>query len=472
MRRSGSAELQNFEADVLILGGGINGAGVVRDLALRARSSSTPLRILLVEQNHFAGGTSGKNSHLIHGGLRYLKNFEIHLVRQALRERATLLSLAPHLVEPLPMLIPFYSLKDRLFYSSGIALYSRLAGKRKIGTVRYLSAKQTGEIEPALDRRGLRGGAIYYDCRVDSARFVLENLQDAYSNGALLANYMRAESYKKNADGWWSVELLDRSSGERFAIRARKMVDTMGPWSGDTEKLRLVRGSHIVIPRLNASDNAIAFFGKDGRIVFMIPWGSPKLRSVTLVGTTDVDHLAGPNHVAISQDEIAYLRNVVKRLYPDADSTPISVFSSLRPLVRDDSDSATSTSREHRIWNSDDGMLHVSGGKYTAYRLMSEEAADLIMREIAPPLEGLHLTALTPLAAPARPDDAGMIRFAVEQEMAQSLRDLLYISTYWGYERTWTRNSLRPYAAVMAERLGWSAAKLEREIDSMDVSEC
>ena len=442
----------------------------MRDLALRARSSSTPLRILLVDQNHFASGASGKNSHLIHGGLRYLKHFELHLVRESLRERATLLSLAPHLVEPLPLLIPFFSYTDRLIYSAGIALYSLLAGKRKIGSVRHLSARQASVIEPALDRHGLRGGAIYYDCRVDSARFVLENLQDAYSNGARLANYMRAESYKKRADGWWQVELLDRMNGERFAIRAHKIVDTMGAWSGETDNLRLVRGSHIVIPRLNASENAVAFFGQDGRIVFMIPWGAGQ--RVTLVGTTDIDHQAGPDHVTISREEIAYLQHVVKRLFPDADSKPIAAFSSLRPLVRDSSDSATNTSREHRIWNSGDGILHVSGGKYTTYRLMSEEATDLVAREIAPPLERLHMTALTPLAAPVRPDDSAMIRFAVEEEMAQTLRDLLYVSTYWGYERSWTRNSLRPYAAVMAERLGWSAAKIEQEIESVDIMEC
>ncbi len=472
MRRSGSEELRGTEVDALILGGGINGAGVVRDLALRARSSSTPLRILLVEQNHFASGTSGKNSHLIHGGLRYLKYFQFHLVREALRERATLLSLAPHLVEPLPLLIPFYSYFDRLFYSAGIAMYSMLAGKHKIGNVEYLSPGQTAAIEPAMERSGLRGGAIYYDCLVNSARFVLENLQDAYSNGTRLANYMRAESYSKTADGWWQVELLDRLNGARFAIRARKIVDTMGAWSGETEKLRLVRGSHIVVPRLNRSENAVAFFGGDGRIVFMIPWGGVAGHEVTLVGTTDVDHQEGPDRVAISRDEIAYLQGVVKRIFPDAEAKPISTFSSLRPLLRDKSDSATSTSREHRIWNSADGVLHVSGGKYTTYRVMSEEAVDLLAREIAPPLDGFHLTALTPLVAPKRPDDSTMIRFAVEQEMAQSLRDLLYVSTHWGYERSWTQNALRPYATVMGERLGWSAEKLEREIQSVEISEC
>ena len=472
MRRSGSEELRGIEVDALILGGGINGAGVARDLALRARSSSTALDILLVEQNHFASGTSGKNSHLIHGGLRYLKYFEFHLVREALRERATLLSLAPHLVEPLPLLIPFYSYLDRLFYSAGIAMYSWMAGKNKIGNVSYLSAGQTSKIEPSIARRGLRGGAIYYDCRVNSARFVLENLQDGYANGARLANYMQAESYSKTADGWWKVELLDRLNGERFSVRARKLVDTMGAWGGEKDTLRLVRGSHLIVPRVNQSDNAVAFFGEDGRIVFMIPWGDAAGRKVTLVGTTEVDHQEGPDRVAISTEETGYLQGVIKRIFPDADGRPISTFSSLRPLLRDDSTSATSTSREHRIWNSGDGVLHISGGKYTTYRVMSEEAVDLLAREIAPPLEGLHMTALTPLVAPKRPDDSTMIRFAVEEEMAQSLKDLLYVSTYWGYERRWTRNALRPFATVMGERLGWSASKLEQEIASVEVADC
>jgi glycerol-3-phosphate dehydrogenase len=468
MRRSGSEELRGTEVDVLILGGGINGAGVARDLALRARSSSTALRILLVEQNHFASGTSGKNSQLIHGGLRYLKYFEFHLVREALRERATLLSLAPHLVEPLPLLIPFYNYFDRLLYSAGIALYSLLAGKHKVGKVEYLSAGQTSAIEPSMELRNLRGGAVYYDCLVNSARFVLENLQDAYANGARLANYMRAESCAKTADGWWQVELHDRLNGMRFAIRARKIVDTLGAWSDEAEELRLVRGSHIVIPRPNQSDRAIAFFGEDGRIVFMIPWGN----NVALVGTTEVDHKEGPDRVEISAEEAAYLQGVVRRVFPEADTTLISSFSALRPLLRDDSASASSTSREHRIWASPNGVVHVCGGKYTTYRIMSEQAVDLLTHEIAPSLEGLHLTALTPLAAPKRPDDSTMIRFAVEQEMAQTLRDLLYVSTYWGYEKSWTPNALRPFAAVMGERLGWSAAKVEREIASVESAGC
>jgi len=475
MKRSGSRELRGAEFDVLILGGGINGAGVARDLALRTHSSSTPMRILLVEQNHFASGTSGKNSHLIHGGLRYLKNFEFHLVREALQERATLLTLAPHLVEPLRLLIPFYSYFDRLFYSAGIALYSLLAGKHKVGSIAFLSPKKTAEMEPAIERKGLRGGAVYYDCRVDSARFVLENLQDAYGNGAVLANYMHAEAFTKLPDGWWDVVLLDRLSNERVTVRARKIVDTMGAWSGEKDSLRLVRGSHIVIKRDDTNchdeDSSIAFFGEDGRIVFLIPWGGAG-RKVTMVGTTDVDHSAGPDHVAISDEEIAYLRNVVDRLFPKTDSKPVSAFSSLRPLVRDEAVSATKTSREHRIWNSEDGVLHVTGGKYTTYRVMSERAVDLIAHELVPPLEGLHLTALTPLVAPKRPDDSTMIRFAVEQEMAQTLRDVMFVSTYWGYERRWSRNDLRPFATVVGERLGWSPETVEQELDTIEVAEC
>jgi len=486
--------LRRESFDVLVLGGGINGAGIARDLALRG------LKVALVEQRHFASGTSGKNSQLIHGGLRYLKFLQFHLVRESLRERATLLGLAPHLVSPQPFLMPMYGWLSRMFYGTGLWMYDLLAGKRNIGRHRVLSAAEVGAIEPGLARQGLTHGAIFYDCQIHSARFVLENIWDASRHGAVVVNYAQAERH----DG--RVTVTDKVSGESFPLQAEKLVDATGAWASG-ENLRLVRGSHIVVPRLTASDNAIAYFEDSGRIVFVIPWGSA--RQLSLVGTTDVDHTNGPDNVHISAEETEYLLRIVRRLFPSArDTTPISTFSSLRPLIRAGDSSATAASREHRIWMAPDGVVHVAGGKYTTYRAMSEEAANLISsapsttagmplggntkQEIdallgsaddiavrhsltAQQVEHLirdygvqapHLLSYLPQSAPPAltRTECAQIAFAVEHEMAETLADLMFVSTYWGYELRWTRESLTPFAEEMARRLNWDSPRISAEI--------
>lgn len=445
--------LKQSNLDVLVLGGGINGAGVLRDLALRAQHGGSRLRVGLVEQQHFGSGTSGKNSHLIHGGLRYLKYLQFHLVQESLRERSILLKIAPRFVQPLPFLLPMYGLTSRVLYGTGLWLYDRLAGSQRIAARRMLSRAEVEEIEPELERKGLDAAAIFWDGRVDSGRFVAENISDAIANGAMAANYVKCESFARAADGLWRVECLDALSGERFHLTARKPVDARGAWAGG-EALRLVRGSHIVIPRVNTSPNAIAHFEPNGRIVFLIPWGSRD--QLTLVGTTDVDHADSPDRVRISEAERDYLTAVVRKLFP-AHSTVnvISTFSSVRPLLKN-AGSAMSATREHRIWNSADGVLHIAGGKYTTYRLMSEQAADLVASEVAPALASVHRTAETPFPLVER--NAG-------DAMEQRLADYLFVSTTLGYEQSWDRASLTPIAEALGRRLGWSETRVGEEVD-------
>lgn len=458
--------LRRESFDVLIVGGGINGAGIARDLTLRASYAGVELRVALIEQRHFAGGTSGKNSHLIHGGLRYLKQLQFGLVRESLEERATLLEIAPHLVQPQPFLLPAYGWFARCLYGGGLWLYDALAGNRKIGRHRSLSRAEVLRLEPGLARERLAGGDLFFDCRVESARFVMENIFDAARNGAAVVNYLRAES-RVLQNGRLAV--VDTLTGRRFEIAARKLVDATGPW-GDPGSLRLVRGSHLVFPKLNASENAIAWFENSGRIVFVIPWGSS--RELSLVGTTDVDHAGSPDVVRIAADEVQYLRGIVRQLFPATGLEPVSAFSSLRPLVRTAVHSAIRTSREHHIWNSPDRVLHVAGGKYTTYRSMSEEAADLVTREIAPPLASVHVTAGTPLpateATPRPP--AEQIAWAVNHEMAQRLADILFLSTSWGYERRWSADELRVMAETMGKLLGWSAERMAAEVSAVQMA--
>jgi glycerol-3-phosphate dehydrogenase len=500
--------MQTSPLDVLILGGGINGAGLARDLALRAHAGGEQLRIGLVEQNHFGSGTSGKNSQLIHGGLRYLKNLEFQLVREALHERRTLLAIAPHLVEPMEFLIPFESWASSIFYRLGLFLYDWLAGKDRIQPFRSLSPERVSFLEPELDGDRLHSGAAFFDCRVHSGRLVLENIFDAIRYGACAANYVRAVEYKRASDGFWDVQLTDTVSGLSFSARARKLVNATGAWSREGD-LRRVRGSHIIMPRLLNDDRAIAYFERSGRIVFFIPWGPEA--ECTLIGTTDVDHSGSADDVHITREETKYLLSIAQRLFPiSSGMQPIASYSSLRPLVRDESHSAAKTSREHRIWNAQDGILHIAGGKYTTYRLMSEEAADLIANEIAPALQALHETraapiggntsdellkladllkqhsldpgetrrllqyglqaeavlALMPEQAPSGLTrlETAQIAFAVQHEMAQRLSDVLFISTYWGYERRWDERSLAQIGTVMRDLLGWDDATSRSEV--------
>jgi glycerol-3-phosphate dehydrogenase len=510
--------LRDASTDVLIIGGGINGAGIARDLGLRRQHSNVALQVALVEQKHFASGTSGKNSQLIHGGLRYLKYLQMGLVRESLKERSTLRQLAPHLVEPLAFLLPLYSRMDKLKYTMGLSMYDQLAGDSNISKHRDVSKAEILQLEPDLSSKGLVGGAIFYDCRVHSARFVLENLFDAAANGVQIANYVKATPVERLPDGGWRIAMEDTLTGATFETRARKIVDATGAWSRPQEALpRLVRGSHLVLPRLTAEEHAVSFFDPEGRIVFFIPWGSEK--QLTLLGTTDIDHKEGPDDAKISQEEIDYLLGIARKLYPNAPSlSPIAAFSSLRPLISDSSASATAASREHKIFNSKDNILRVQGGKYTIYRSMSEEAGDLLLKELASWFSApsrsaseslcgnsekalarimadaprmaeqyhlarieverlireygvhtsdlLHMVPETEYGAISRLDYA-RIAYAVQSEMALKMTDVFYVSSYLGYDRKWDAAHLEPYAYLMGSWLGWDSARQFAEISEV-----
>jgi glycerol-3-phosphate dehydrogenase len=386
--------LRSETFDVLIFGGGINGAGTARDLALRAKTGRAKLSVALVEQNHFSSGTSGKNSHLIHGGLRYLKQFDFRLVREALHERAVLLKIAPHLVEPQPFLMPIAGFAKSLYYNLGLTVYDLFDRSGALPRHRHVSLSEVRKLEPGLAAPGMTGAAEFYDAQVRSARLVLENVFEAIRNGAACANYVQAESHARDANGLWRVQLRDSVSGERFETRARALIDSTGPWARDPAP-RLVRGSHIVMPRLNASDRAIAYFEESGRIVFFIPWGERGDR--TLIGTTDVDHDGSADEVHISEKETSYLREIAARIFPaSARMEPVATFSSLRPLLASHG-SATKATREHHIYRDAEGIIRITGGKYTTYRAMAEEAADLVTAEVVPALREVHRTASTAL---------------------------------------------------------------------------
>jgi len=455
-RRNNLASLASAPLDALVIGGGINGAGIARDLSLRARSAGLAFRTGLIEKRHFASGTSSRNSQLIHGGLRYLEHLDFALVREGLRERALLTRLAPGLVEPLGFLIPFHGWFERLYYGLGLWFYDLLAGRKNIARRRFLSLDGLAALEPALNREGVHSAAIYSDCRVNSARLLLENIFDAARHGAIVANYTEATSWTRSGESF-AVTLRDHLAQSSFTVHARRLVDARGPWEGG-DHLRLVRGSHIILPALTQSGNAIAHFHTDGRIIFVIPWG-PR-NSLSLVGTTDVDHDASPDEVSISPEEIRYLLAIVRSLFPGATALqPLAAYSSLRPLIATGG-SASKASRSHKIWM-EDGIVKITGGKYTTYRSMSAEAVDLLAGEIAPALVGKCTTGEVPFI-PAAVEPT--VEHAVNHEMVQRLPDLMYVSTYWGHYRSWDADSLRGIAGEMGELLQWPPERIEEEI--------
>lgn len=513
LRARSLTALRDATVDILILGGGINGAGIARDLGMRRQQAGTALQVALVERRQFGSGTSGKNSQLIHGGLRYLKYLKFGLVKESLRERAIVRRLAPHMVEPLAFLMPVYGRLDKMKYLMGLSMYDQLAGDQNIAKHREIGKAEILELEPGLNAAGLSGGAIFYDCQINSARFVLENLFDAAAQGVLLANYTQAEPLDRTAEGW-RVRLEDLIGGQRIEVRAKKVIDATGAWSKPPgNKPRLVRGSHLILPRLTAEEHAIAYFDKDGRIIFFIPWGSE--RQFTLLGTTDVDHDGDPDTAQISRQELDYLLGIARQLYPGAPSvTPVATFSSLRALSAGEGSDATSASREHRIFSTPDGILRLQGGKYTTYRAMSEEAVRMVLRESSPWLATQSKTADEPLNGNGEralgrlreelprvaeqhqipraviehlireygvsiPDVLAMLpseevpiprvhyarmAYAVMHEMCMHLSDFLFVSSYLGYERKWDAAGLEPYAQVMGSWLEWDQARQAREI--------
>jgi len=371
--------------DVLIIGGGINGAGIARDLALRG------VRVLLVDQGDFGSGTSSASTKLVHGGLRYLENLDFRLVFEACRERRTLQRIAPHLVTPLPFLIPVYRDDPRPLWlvRAGMLLYDLLALFRNTRNHSILSRGEALQREPALRPAGLTGAALYWDCRMDDARLCLENVIAARSAGAEVCNYLAVTALRQENGRLCGARLHDREQDREWEVRARLVINASGPWldrvcalAGDTApKLRPTRGSHILVPRINRGDEALYLTaGRDERLFFVIPWGQ-----ASLIGTTDTDFTAAPDSVSVTPEDIDYLlAESARHLQAEAPqrSDILASFSGLRPLIRAEAQRESRVSREHRIFEHASGLISVGGGKYTTYRAVAAEVADLACRRL------------------------------------------------------------------------------------------
>lgn len=382
-RETVTEKLQSQEFDLLIVGGGITGAGIALDAASRGYS------VALVEKNDFASGTSSRSTKLIHGGLRYLKQFEIALVREVGQERATVHQLAPHLVVSEKMLLPLIKggTYGKIATSFGLMVYDVLAGVERADQRVMLSKEETLASEPLLDDQNLEGSGLYAEYRTDDARLTIEVAKTAAQNQAVVANYMEATAftYDKNKKITGAIcrdYILDRD----VEIKAKHIVSAAGPWvdqvrsvnnKKSAQRLYLTKGVHLVVPHKKLPvQQAIYFDVPDGRMIFAIP-----RQGITYIGTTDTPYQGDINHVTTEHADAKYLIDAVNHMFPDIELAVEDVVSSwagLRPLIFEEGKSASELSRKDEIFESSSGLISIAGGKLTGYRKMAERITELV----------------------------------------------------------------------------------------------
>ncbi|MDQ3010267.1 MAG: glycerol-3-phosphate dehydrogenase/oxidase [Acidobacteriota bacterium] len=408
--RTRRASLEKFNQevfDVLIIGGGITGAGLALDAAARG------LKTALVEKRDFAAGTSSRSTKLIHGGLRYLEHMDFSLVREALLERAILTRTAPHLVEACPFVIPIYSDSKRnydhpLKMRAGLFLYDLLAGRHNFAKHRRLSREEALKLAPQLDSRGLQGAFLYYDGRTNDARLVIEAVKASHAQGAAIANYAKVESFLHDAAGKIvGVLLHDELSGKQIQLRSRMTINATGVWMEETiklgqgdqgnhvempngqnpnglsKKIRPAKGIHVTISadrlRVGAAWLIPSLTGH--RFYFVVPW-----EGRVNIGTTDTDYQSGKDSPQAEAAEVIEILNAINSYFPDAQLGPsdvISAWAGLRPLITDaNAKDTAAVSRKEVMIETADGLISIGGGKLTTYRVMAEHGIDLTLKRL------------------------------------------------------------------------------------------
>lgn len=381
--------MQREEFDLAVIGGGITGAAIARDAALRG------MKVALIEKGDFASGTSSKSSKMIHGGLRYLKHLDISLVKESLSEREKLLYLAPHLVHPAPYLIPIYSgWKGRLELHLGLFGYDLLAGGSSLPRHRELSPEEVLQEEPLLRKENLSRGFIYYDCLVNDARLTLSIVKSAHEHGAVLANYTQAIGLNTDKQPFKEVQFREVMTGKQRLLRARVVVVAVGSWTSELFQLhhrpglalRPTKGIHLVFPRSRLSVNKVVVVPTaDKRMIFVVPLGE-----FSYVGTTDTDYSGSINKVLVESEDVAYLMNALNNCFPSASlgtADIVSTWAGLRPLIMEEGDPSR-VSRDYYISLYDDGLAVIAGGKLTTHRTMAKSLIDQLLERYDHLLEG------------------------------------------------------------------------------------
>lgn len=397
--RAGLPDVLARDWDVLVIGGGICGAGVLLEAARRG------LRALLVERRDFAWGTSSRSSKLVHGGLRYLKGGHVRLTAESVREREMLLRCAPGLVEPQGFAFAQYgNARGRRSFLAGLALYDIMAGRRER---HWLPADDFLMAAPNVKRDGLAGGIVYTDARTDDARLVLRVLREAQGHGAAAVNHLGATALLRDGGRVCGATLVCGVDGTDYTVRAKVVVDATGAWSGPLHgagpRLRPLRGSHLILPawRLPLARAVSLMHPHDGRPVFAFPW-----EGATLVGTTDLDHLDPMERVArITRAEVDYLMAALRAQFLHlqlTDEDIVSTYAGVRPVIAGKEGGAPSQEgREHVVW-SKEGLVAIAGGKLTTFRAIALDALRLVQAQLPGWRDPLDVRAVfAPVAMPA-----------------------------------------------------------------------
>jgi glycerol-3-phosphate dehydrogenase len=471
--------LSGEDFDLLVIGGGITGCGVARDAAMRG------LRVALVERDDFASGTSGRSSRLVHGGIRYLEHGQLHLVYESIRERQTLLRIAPHLVKPLPFTWPIYrgARVGRVRLSAGLLAYYLMAGgrSRRHST---LNPGETLEREPSLKSTGLTGSAVYYDARTDDARLTLANALAAQQSGATVTSHALVTGILRHREKAIGATVSDLHSGETHEVRSRVIVNATGVWDNQfsSDKAgrqgRGSRGAHISVPRerIDNRDALTLISPIDGRVMFCLPAGSQ-----TIVGTTDNWTDESPETVHASVSDVDYLLRSANAYFPRAElkrSDVVSAWAGIRPLATGSEGNPSAASREHSIVTDASGVVHITGGKLTTYRSMAAEIVDKVEGSLGrkperSPTDSVALPGaeraqeiarlqredarLSESLVPGLPYTGAHLVYGVAREMAKSLSDLLIRRMHLAFETRDHGVSVAARAAdIVAPLLGWN----------------
>lgn len=379
--------VENDLYDVIIIGGGITGAGIALDCVTRG------LKTLVLEMQDFAAGTSSRSTKLVHGGLRYLKQLEVKMVAEVGKEREIVYRNAPHVTHPEWMLLPIYKGGTFGKYSTslGLRVYDFLAGVKKKERRKMLSRESTLKHEPLLKQKGLLGGGYYVEYRTDDARLTMEVAKKAHEKGAQLISYARVEGFTYDIGGKIESCLVkDICSGSVIAVKGRKIVNATGPWVEEVvskdqkiagKSLFHTKGVHIVIDgRKFPLRQAVYFDTPDGRMVFAIPRNGK-----TYVGTTDTEYKEDLQHPNANKEDISYILKSIHFMFPDIQVTEKDIESSwagIRPLIREEGKGPSEISRKDEIWTSDSGLITIAGGKLTGYRKMAETVTDLLCKQL------------------------------------------------------------------------------------------
>ena len=503
--RNRTALLNSLEGrifDILIIGGGITGAGVARDASMRG------LSVALVEARDFASGTSSRSSKMIHGGLRYLAQGDVGLVREAASERKKLHAIAPHLAQPAWFILPTTGRSSTAKLKAALWTFDRLGGVAAADRHRILSRQELGETEPVIRSEKLHRGIIYREYLTDDARLTLANIRSAKAHGAIVANYLCVEKVTGGSVSEVHCKSTLEGSGGECGIRARQVVNAAGPWvdnvrqaedDGATSRLVLSKGIHVVVPKqvLPVEHTAI-ISTPDKRSIFAAPRGA-----FTYIGTTDTFYPSSDYWPRVEKSDVEYLLGATRTaLHAETLSANdiISVWAGVRPLIRQEGKSANEISRKDEIWTGPEGMLSIAGGKLSAYRAMAQRIVDQIVAENGSaakpcttadvPLPGgeriarntktitdlgtensERLLRLYGTEADELAKDGGDV--AAEARRAVLVEGALRLEDYWVRRsgRAWFDHgsgldSLGPAANEMAILLKWSAERTQREIEN------